>query len=270
MRGRATTLSTGAHLPLRGLREPLLLTLVSLVGATLFAWPLLGLGLPASTPALAATLTLLVALAGVELGARRLDARRLALLAALAAIDSGLRLAFVTGIAGFSPIFLLILCAGYAFGASYGFLVGAASLLLSAVVTGGVGPWLPYEMIAAGWVGAAAGLGGALRAGRRPGRVDIAVLAAIGAVCGLAYGAVMDIWDWTFFRGSGGLGWLPGLPAGEALHRFGRFYLTTSLAYDSFRSAGNVVLVVLAGPALLAAMSRFRRRFEIEVVATPA
>ena len=53
------------------------------------------------------------------------------------------------------------------------------------------------------------------------------------------------------------------------LHRFWRFYLTTSLAYDGFRSVGNVVLVVLTGPALLLALSRFRRRFEMEVVTQP-
>ena len=234
-------------------------------GAALFGWPLFGLGLPGSTPALAAGLALVVVLAVVELGARRLGPRKLALLAALAAIDAGLRLAVVTGIAGFSPIFLLILCAGYAFGASYGFLVGAASLLLSAVVTGGVGPWLPYEMLACGWVGAAAGLAGMRRRDRAPRRRDVARLAAVGALTGIAYGAVMDVWDWTFFRGSAALGWTPGLPTGEALRRFANFYLTTSLAYDGFRSAGNVVLVVLAGPALLLAMTRFRRRFEVVV-----
>ncbi len=163
-------------------------------------------------------------------------------------------------------MFLLILCAGYALGAEFGFLCGATALLVSALVTAGVGPWLPYEMIAAGWVGAIAGLAGALRrSGGPPRRRDLAVLACVGAFCGLAYGAVMDIWDWTLFRGSDGLGWTPGIPAGEALHRFGRHYLATSLAYDSFRSVGNVVLVVLAGPGLLLAMSRFRRRFDVEV-----
>jgi len=58
---------------------------------------------------------------------RRLDSGRLALLAALAAIDAALRLALVSGIGGFSPIFFLVLCAGYEFGGLVWFLVGAFS-----------------------------------------------------------------------------------------------------------------------------------------------
>jgi energy-coupling factor transport system substrate-specific component len=68
-----------------------------------------------------------------------------------------------------------------AFGPSYGFLTGAFSLLVSAVATGGVGPWVPYQMLAAGWVGAAAGLAGLWRAGRA-GRAELMALAVVGAL----------------------------------------------------------------------------------------
>ena len=77
------------------------------------------------------------------------------------------RAVVVTGIAGFSPIFLLILCGGYVFGAEYGFVLGATTILVSALVTGGLGPWLPYQLFAAGWVGALAGLGETGSAGVR-------------------------------------------------------------------------------------------------------
>jgi energy-coupling factor transport system substrate-specific component len=131
---------------------------VSLLGVSLFAWPFTGLALPPETGALALTLAAILALVLVGVGTQRLDNRRLALLAVIAALDAGLRLALVSGIAGFTPIFFLILCAGYVYGASFGFLSGSVALLVSALVTGGVGPWLPYEMFAAGWVGAAAGM----------------------------------------------------------------------------------------------------------------
>jgi energy-coupling factor transport system substrate-specific component len=201
---------------------------------------------------------------------RRVDTRGLAVIAAVAAIDSALRLALVTGIGGFSPMFLLILCAGYAMGAEFGFLCGAAALLVSALVTAGVGPWLPYEMIAAGWVGAAAGIAGARRRGRMPQRRDIVILAVVGIAAGFAYGAVMDVWDWTFFRGSADFGWVPGLSAGDAATRFGRFYLATSLVYDSLRAGGNAVLVVLLGAPVVGALVRLRRRHSLVIEEAPS
>ncbi len=207
----------------------------------------------------------LVALLAVETMSRRLDTRGLAVIAAIAAVDSALRLALVSGIGGFSPIFLLILCAGYAMGAEFGFLCGAATLLVSALVTAGVGPWLPYEMIAAGWVGAAAGLAGAGRRGRTPRRRDVVVLAAVGVVSGFAYGAVMDVWDWTFFRGAAGVGYVPGLPVGAAATRFAHFYVATSLVYDSFRAAGNAVLVAILAMPVLGALVRLRRRHTVVI-----
>jgi energy-coupling factor transport system substrate-specific component len=243
------------------------LAAISAAGAVLFLWPFLGAGLPAATPAMAVALGAALTLIAVETGTRRLDSRALALLAALAALDAGLRLALVWGIGGFSPIFFLILCAGYVFGPSYGFLVGASSLLVSALVTGGVGPWLPYETFAAGWVGMAAGVAGLGRRGA-PGRRDVLVLAAVAVVTGFAYGAVMDVWDWTFFRGAADFGWTPGIPAAEAATRFFRYYLATSVVFDTFRAVGSAVMVLTLALPVLHAMRRFRRRFT--VYRTPA
>jgi energy-coupling factor transport system substrate-specific component len=238
------------------------LAAASLAGLALFLWPFLGLGLPPVTPAIAVTLGVLAALALVEFGTRRLDPRLLALLSALAAIDAALRMALVSGIGGFSPIFFLILCAGYVFGPSFGFICGATALLVSALATGGLGPWIPYQLFAAGWVGAGAGVAGRFARGTWP-------LAVVGLLAGFGFGALLDIWDWTFFRGSGGIGWSTGLGTVETLARFGRFYLVTSLAYDSFRAAGNALLVLLLGPAVLAALRRLSARFTLEVDSAP-
>ena len=123
---------------------------VSLAGLVLFAWPFAGGGLPASTPAWALMLACVAALLLVEAGTRQLDSRGIALLASIAAIDTALRLALIVGIGGFNPIFFLVLCAGYIFGPSFGFLAGALSILVSAIVGGGVGPWVPYQVFGAG------------------------------------------------------------------------------------------------------------------------
>ena len=255
-----------------------MIALVSIAGLVVFLWPFLGFGLSPETPALAVTLAAVFSLAVMEVGARRLDSGRLALLAALAAIDAALRLAMVNGLAGFSPIFFLVLAAGYEFGPSYGFLVGSFSLLVSAVVTGGVGPWLPYETFAVGWVGLAAGLAGSVvrrvrpaRRSWRPSRLDIGVLVAVAVVTGFAYGVLTDVYGWVaFYRGVDNIGWMPGLAPGETLAQFGRYYMLTSLGWDAFRAAGDAVAVVAFGPPVLMALGRLRARLGYEIVATGA
>lgn len=121
----------------------------------------------------------------MEVGARQLDARGVALLAALAGVDTALRLAVAQGLGGFSPLFFLVLCAGWVFGASYGFLVGAFSMLVSTLAGGGLGPWVPYQLFAAGWVGMAAGFAARLvgtPTGSR--RRQLGVLAVVGLLSG--------------------------------------------------------------------------------------
>src|SRR5207302_6308702 len=167
-----------------------------------------------------------------------------------------LRLLLVIGLEGFTPIFFLILVAGYVCGPSFGFLCGATSLLVSAVATGGIGAWLPYEAIACGWVGMIAGLAGLRRRDRVTWR-DVAVLAAVGFIAGYAYGAVLDMWDWTvFYRGAATFGFNPGASPGVLAARFADFYVATSLLYDTFRAVGNALLVILLAPAVIAALQR--------------
>jgi energy-coupling factor transport system substrate-specific component len=189
----------------------------------------------------------------------------LAVLAALVAIDATLRLVIVIGLLGFSPIFFLVIAGGFVMGPSFGFAGGALTLLLSAVLTAGLGPWLPYQMLAAGWVGMGAGyLGRVTRRSASP--WAITVLCLYGCAAGFAYGLLLDLWEWPLLVASGSspLSWVPGTGLAALLPRFGRFYLATSLAYDSFRAAGNVVLIALLGPAVIRALDRFRRRFLLE------
>jgi energy-coupling factor transport system substrate-specific component len=244
-----------------------ILLLISALGVGLFLWPFSGLGLPAATPALAIGLGAVLGLLAIEVGTRRMDSRQLALLAALSAVDAGLRAALVTGIGGFSPIFLLVLCGGYALGPEFGFLLGASSLLVSALVTGGIGPWVPYQIFAVGWVGAFAGLVGLMLKGHRPGRRDVLLLAGVGVVTGFGFGAVMDIWNWTFYFSSPQIGWSPSLSPGIAVLHFAKYYLVTSAGYDAFRAGGNALMVAVFGLPFLAALHRLSRRFRGEWLA---
>jgi energy-coupling factor transport system substrate-specific component len=240
---------------------------VSLAGLLLFAWPFAGSGLPAGTPAWALMLACVAALLLVEAGTRQLDSRAIALLAAIAAIDTALRLAVIVGIGGFNPIFFLVLCAGYVFGPSFGFLAGALSILVSAIVGGGVGPWVPYQVFGVGWIGVIAGLAGHWRA-PTPGIRDVIALAAVGVVLGYVFGALLDVTVWVpAYRGNPTLGWNPGMPTKEALQHFARFYLLTSFAYDSFRAVGNAVMVLALGAPVMAALARLHARLTFEVVA---
>jgi energy-coupling factor transport system substrate-specific component len=249
------------------MRRALPVGAVSLGGLVLFCWPFLGSGLPANTPAWTLMVAGLAGLLLVEAGTRQLDSRAVALLAAIAAVDAALRLTVIVGVGGFNPVFFLVLCAGYVFGTSFGFLAGAFSILVSALLSGGVGPWVPYQVFGLGWVGVAAGLAGTWRR-PTPGLRDLLVLAAVGAVMGWLYGALLDVTDWVpIYRGNPTLGWLPGMSAATALVHFARFYLLTSLAYDTFRAAGNVVMVMALGAPVLAALARLRGRLTFEVVA---
>jgi len=203
----------------------------------------------------------LVALA-VALQTHRLSTRLLAILAALVAIDATLRLVIVIGLLGFSPIFFLVIAGGFVMGPSFGFASGALTLLLSAVLTAGLGPWLPYQMLAAGWVGMGAGYVGRLN-GRKASRKTIAALALYGGAAGFAFGILLDLWEWPLLvaAGSSPLSWVPGIGLMPLVRRFGAFYLATSVVYDSFRAIGNLLLIAVLGSAVIAALERFRRRF---------
>jgi energy-coupling factor transport system substrate-specific component len=182
------------------------------------------------------------------------SARLVACLGVLVAVNSALRL--LPSVGGASPLFLLILLVGYVYRATYGFLMGALTLAVSALVTGGVGPWLPYQMLGAGWLGLTAGWLPELR--RRP-VLELALLAGFGAVWGVLYGAILNLWFWPFLPAES-LGWQPGASPAEAVRRYAIFYLLTSLWYDLLRAGANAALVLALGRPLLVVLRRFQRR----------
>ena len=202
-------------------------------------------------------LCLIVVVANLE--TRQMNSKIVAVLGVLIAINSVLRL--IPGFAGFTAmLFLPILC-GYAYGADFGFLLGALSMLVSAIVTGGLGPWLPYQMLSAGWMGMASAWLPQLRRFRRG---EVVLLGLWGAVLGFVFGAIMNLWFWPYIVDTAGSGvyWQPGAGLWSTVGRFAAFYVTTSLWWDIGRAGGNLVLILVLGAPVLQLLRRFRARFQ--------
>jgi energy-coupling factor transport system substrate-specific component len=177
------------------------------------------------------------------------------MLGVLAAVGAALR-PLGTGVAGFEPVFFLLVLAGRAYGPGFGFALGAITLFASSLVTAGVGPWLPFQMLGAAWVGAGAGLLPPLR-----GRAELAVLALYGAVAGLFYGLALNLSFWPFAIGQGSaISFVAGDPLLDNLRRFLAFSLATSLGFDIPRALVTGTLVLVTGRPLLSAMRRAGRR----------
>jgi energy-coupling factor transport system substrate-specific component len=242
-------------------RSVVVLGLVSLVGVAAFGWPLLvapdsALGQATQTPLLfALLLPLLLAVVLVELADGGMDAKTVAMLGVLAAVGAALR-PLGTGIAGFEPVFFLLVLAGRAYGPGFGFALGAITLFASALITAGVGPWLPFQMLGAGWVAAGAGLLPRLR-----GRAELGLLAAYGLVAGLAYGLALNLSFWPFVVGQAStVGYVPGDAVAANLGRFLAFTLATSMAFDVPRALLTATLVLVTGGPILRALRRAGRR----------
>ncbi|HYN30363.1 MAG TPA: ECF transporter S component [Dermatophilaceae bacterium] len=242
-------------------RSTAAVVVASAIGLAAFCWPLLvgpesALAGSATAPlVLGLLLPLLLAVVLVEIAEGGLDVKAVAVLGVLAAVGAALR-PLGAGTAGLETVFFLLVLGGRVFGAGFGFVLGATTLFASALVTGGVGPWLPYQMLGAAWVGLGAGL-----LPRATGRREIGLLAAYGAVAGLAYGMLLNLSFWPLATGLGtSLSYLPGAPVGENLHRFLVFSLATSLAWDLGRALTNAALVAVTGTAVLGALRRAARR----------
>ena len=160
----------------------------------------------------------------------------------------------------------MVVLAGYVYGARSGFLLGALTLLVSAIITGGGGPWLPYQMFPAGWCGMTAPscrpVVQALHGEDR--RTEVVVLAIFGGVWGLLFGLIMNIWFWPFAAGPAEMYWQPGVGLWATVQRYLVFYLATSLLWDLARAFGNVLLILLAGASVLRVLRRFQRRFAFD------
>lgn len=249
-----------------------ILVIASLIGLGAFFYPFLvpqqSAGVAAAAHAQDAPLifvVLVVLCLGAVLGslsAGMMNAKLIAVLGVLTAANAVLR--GVPGPAGFTLVFILPILCGYVYGPTFGFLLGVFSLAVSAFLGFGVGPWLPYQMFSAGWVGLLSGW--LPRLDRHP-RAEALMLAAWGLVLGFSFGILMNVyfWPYVFAPGQSEIYWQPGLSVVETLQRYAVFYAVTSLWWDVARAVGNFVLLLLFAAPVLRLLRRFQQRFFFEV-----
>jgi energy-coupling factor transport system substrate-specific component len=247
-----------------GARSLWVIGLATFLGFVAFFWPFVvapgTFGDTAMAPLMFGALLLLVlavVFAGIADGG--LDAKAIAMLGVLSAVGAALR-PLGAGTAGIETVFFTIVIAGRVFGPGFGFALGCTTMFTSALITGGVGPWMPYQMFGCAWVGLVAGFLPPLR-----GRKEVLMLAAYGAVSAYCFGFLLNLSFWPFaVDPHSTVSYLPGASFALNAQRYLVYDATTSLGWDTGRAITNVICILLAGPALLAAFRRAARRAAFE------
>lgn len=202
-----------------------------ILGATVFdekRYLILSLGI--------AALALLLFSAGIE--RKNIGSRRMVLVAVMTALA-------VIGrfIPLFKPITALCILSGIYLGAEAGFLCGALSVLISNIYFG-QGPWTPFQMLGFGLIGLFAGyLGKSLLKSR-------VLLLLYGAVSGVAYSFIMDIWTVLWYSG----GW------------DGRLYLAaiaSALPFTALYVVSNIGFLLLLRKPLGNKLSRIKLKYGV-------
>jgi energy-coupling factor transport system substrate-specific component len=173
--------------------------------------------------------------------------REIAVLGVLTAVVVALRQA----VHGFeaTPIFFVIILTGYVFGWTEGFIVGSTTLLVSNFIVGGHGPWTPYQMLAAGLVGA---LAAALPKTKKS-KTALALLVVYGILSAYLYGAVTDVFWWLAFARE------HTITTYLAVHM-------TGVLQNTARAVGNAMFTLLLGLPVLRVLSRFKKRFVVDYI----
>ncbi|MEU1042329.1 ECF transporter S component [Streptomyces sp. NPDC005551] len=256
-----------------GPRSVAALVLVSAVGVAGFGWPLLaGRGSQVGAHAqdapwlFAGLLVLLVAVVAATISESGLGPKAVAMLGVLAATGAALR-PIGAGTAGIEPMFFLLVLSGRVLGPGFGFVLGSVTMFASALLTGGVGPWMPFQMLAMGWFTMGAGL--LPGPDRLRGRGELALLAGYGCLAAFAYGTVMNLMGWPFLDTlAAGVAFVPDDPLHTNLVRFLAYCAATSLGWDLGRAVVTVVLTLTLGTPLLKALRRATRRAAFETPVT--
>ncbi|MFF9491270.1 ECF transporter S component [Streptomyces flaveolus] len=256
-----------------GPRSVAALVLVSAVGVAGFGWPFLAPP-DASVNAhaqdapwlFAGVLVLLVAVVAATISESGLGPKAVAMLGVLAAAGAALR-PIGAGTAGLEPMFFLMVLSGRVLGPGFGFVLGSVTMFASALLTGGVGPWMPFQMLSMGWFTMGAGL--LPFPDRLRGRAELLLLAGYGFLAAFAYGTVMNLAGWTFMNTlASNIAFDPDASVPDNLARFVAYCLATSLGWDGGRAAMTVVLTLALGTPVLKALRRATRRAAFETPVT--
>jgi energy-coupling factor transport system substrate-specific component len=247
-----------------GPRTALILGIATVAGLVMFCWPLFvkvssdTTGHTSDAPfVFMLVLPILIGVVLASFSEGGMDSKALAMLGVLSAVNAALR-PLGAGTSGIETVFFMLVLAGRVYGPGFGFVLGCTSLFASALVTAGVGPWLPFQMLASAWIG----LGAGLLPRRVRGRVEIAMLAAYGVVAAYAFGFLMNLSFWPFSVGfETSISFVPGDPPLDNLHRFVVYTLTTStVGWDTGRAITNAAAILLLGSGILATLRRASRR----------
>jgi energy-coupling factor transport system substrate-specific component len=229
-----------------------------LFSAAGFLWPFLYVGknLPQTQLFFWCAVAISFALVVIQISSQQLDAKSVALLGVLSALIAALR-PLGAGAVGIEPMWFILILSARVFGASFGFLLGMISMFVSALLTGGIGPWLGYQVFAAAWIGLLAGaLPKTLRGGR-----ELIMLIIYAIFASAAFGILMDLQFWPWALGSSTqLSYLPNGDISENFSRFITFHFATSMAWDIPRAIFTSALIAFAGKAVLSALRRTRTR----------
>ena len=210
----------------------------------------------ASTPLIAALIITLIA-------QEELGSKNIAFLGILTALIAALRPLGI-GAIGIEPMWFALILAARVMGPTFGFLLGAMSMTLSALLTGGIGPWLSYQVFAAALIGFGVGV---VPKNLR-GRSELIALALYGACASELFGIAMDLQFWPWSLGSGTqLSFEAGAPVSTNLSHFFQYHFISALAWDIPRAIITVTLILVAGKAALGALRRARTT---AAFATPA
>lgn len=189
------------------------------------------------------------------------DSKRIALLGVLAALNSVVRL-LGAGVAGIETAFALIIIAGFVLRARFGFALGALSITASAFMSGGVGPWLPFQVLAAALVGFGAGL----LPKPNSSKLSLLTMSGYAVFAAYLYGALMTAWTWPLIAGNTVLGFEEGADLATNLAKFFTYELVSGgLLWDTGRAITTVVLILLSASTLTTALERAATRVEVKV-----
>ena len=247
-----------------GYRSRVVIAMASFLGFVAFLWPFVvapgKFGDTAMAPLMfGALLVLVLAIVFAEVADGSIDAKAIAMLGVLSAFGAALR-PLGAGTAGVELVFFTLVIAGRVFGAGFGFTLGCTTLFASALLTGGVGPWMPYQMFGCAWVGLFAGL-----LPPATGRREVVMLATYGAVSAYLFGFLLNLSFWPFYLDSqSSIAYQPGASLAVNVHHYLIFDATTSLGWDTGRAVTNFVCILLAGAAMLTTFRRAARRAAFE------
>ncbi len=171
-------------------------------------------------------------------------AKQIVLVSMLGTISAVSRLPFAA-LMNFQPCTFFIICSGYVFGPVAGFMVAALTTFISNLFLGH-GPWTVYQIFTWGLVGVSAGY--LKRIPVHSDRSRIMLLVVFGAIWGMLYGLIINIWFWAAFI----------YPLTM------KTYLLTLLNavwWDASHSLANVIFLRLFGTKTIAILERFKKRF---------